>query len=128
MKQRSTSMAKAMREAEPVRAQFRKDFPCCMYCGRFGGDIHEISRGGSREKSLGERCALLRLCRHCHERIHKDWTVEQQYALKALRDPDGFDRVRLNLLRNRWEDAISESDVWRAAPEVLSRVMSWSNI
>lgn len=110
------------READPVRRQFADDNQYCMVCGRLGGDIHEIARGPARQKALDQVYALLRLCRADHDRVHKHWSMAQQYALKGLRDPDNYSRTKLNRLRGRAPDAISERQVWQALPEVLKRV------
>jgi len=94
-----------------VREQMKEDFPCCMRCHRWAHDTHEISRGAFRAKSLGERCAFLRLCRKCHEDLHRNWSLEQQYCLKRMMDPGHYDRVRLNELRGREPGAIIDAEV-----------------
>lgn len=110
------------RSAEQVRSEFEESFPLCMICPNEATDTHEISRGPGRQNSLGERCALLRLCRRHHDELHRSWTVGQQYVLKALMDVEHFDRQRLNELRGRNKDAIDERDMWRDLPEVLARL------
>jgi len=117
----SKKRQRANRAAAPVRKQFAEDFPCCMVCGRCATDTHEISRGSSRGASLGVRAALLRLCRRCHDMVQQ-WPLDTQLALKAVRDVEYFDRVEVNRLRGRADDAISEQEVWAVLPEVLRRI------
>lgn len=50
------------------------------------------------------------------------WRIVEQLALKALCDVKHYDRVKVNQLRGRQPDAITESEVWAALPEVLRRI------
>jgi len=101
-----------------IRSQFETEFDRCWLCGvkaintwppRL--ETHEISRGPNRQKSLQERCALIRTCQRCHQNRLDGMDVVQQYALKLMFDPNGYDRVRLNRLRNRADNAVTEGEV-----------------
>lgn len=66
-------------------------------------DCHEILNGPLRDKTLGEPCSLLVLCWICNSNEMTDkskWPVAKQLALLQLRDPESYDLVRFNWLRN----------------------------
>lgn len=88
------------------RSAWRQKFPATL-------DVHEIARGGSRERAYQDRRAWLLLCREHHEDMDDadEWPVARQYALKKLCDPDHYDRVWLNRCRDRADDAITEKEV-----------------
>ena len=77
-------------------------------------EIHHIARGCNRKKGQYERCNLVRTCQRCHAERLDGMPVAMQYALKLLHDRDGYDRVVLNLLRGRADDAVDELDVFAA--------------
>lgn len=84
-----------MREVKPIRDALRAEVGCCEICGTSRGtlDVHEIGRGTSREACLGERCAILVVCRSCHsEKLSQpaEWTEARQLALLAKRRPKDF--------------------------------------
>lgn len=80
-------------------------------CGRFALHAHHIPRGVHREKALYELSAILRLCNVCHNGRFDGMPVVRQLAYKKLRDPKHYDRVEVNLLRDRQPDAITEAEV-----------------
>jgi len=89
-------------------------FPFCQvpWCRAKATQIHEISRGPARGASLGVRAAILHLCEFDHGQM--DWLpVEAQLALKLLADPDGYDRLAVNVLRGRQPEAITADQVDR---------------
>ena len=114
---------RAKREADKRRNAFRKEQVRCCKCGLAYGeplDVHEIAAGGSRAQSARERCAWLLLCRTCHNEV-QGWPREkmvQQYALKKRSDPDYYDRVALNRIRGRADDAITEAEVDEAMERI----------
>jgi 5-methylcytosine-specific restriction endonuclease McrA len=122
MKPVSNKRQSRNREAKPIRDKFAADHPNCMVCGRPADDTHEIARGPARRKAQDKPFALLRLCRECHDDVHAKWSLGQQYALKALMDNGNYDRVALNRLRCREDDAISEREVWMEVAVVLRRI------
>ena len=86
----------------------------CMACGRSGAwDVHEIASGPARHKAIKEPCAWLLLCRPCHNEMHDRtiWSITRQLALKKKMDPDNYDRIRVNELRGRHPEAITEEEV-----------------
>jgi hypothetical protein len=93
-----------------LRDEYRAEFPRCQWCGERATDLHEIARGASRNAALSERCCWLHLCRACHE-IVGGLPVVAQLAIKWLADPIGYDRRKVNEIRGRAPEAISEGDV-----------------
>ena len=119
VKQVSAKRRRKMRDVKSVRDEYHAR-PCDV-CQERSDDVHEIARGCHRDGALGERCALLSTCRGCHREL-QDWPLPEQYALKALRDGENYDRVRLNELRGRGPDAINEVEVIQAAVLVLPKI------
>ncbi len=93
-----------------AREQYRHEFHRCQWCGTTGSEVHEIARGPGRRKALGVRAAWLHLCRDCHREI-ASIPPAGQLAIKWLGDPVGYDRVTVNRLRGRADNAISEAEV-----------------
>lgn len=123
MKRISKARADIVSAAEPVRTELADDWPNCMLCSRRqASDTHEITRGPARSKSLGTRSCLLRLCRMCHLYVHDKFSPARQLCLKAIREPDWYDRLEVNKLRGRAPDSISESDVWSELKWVLNEI------
>lgn len=88
-----------MREVKPIRDALRSEVAQCEICGTQRGvlDVHEIGRGPCRAICLGERCALLIVCRSCHsEKLSQpaEWTEARQLALLAKRRPRDFNLTR----------------------------------
>lgn len=97
-------------DADEIRSAYRFEFPWCQWCHRAATDLHEISRGAGRGVSLAVRAALLHLCNECHRIM--DWLpVSGQLAIKKLADPEGYDRVAVNRLRGRTDNAITDAEV-----------------
>lgn len=113
-----------------TRSEWSQDFDFCFACGRsnrigYGDDpggalwwleTHEIAGGPSRQKSLREPATWLRVCSDCHRGPrglhHKGvWPVVRQLALKRLYDPQYYNRRRVNELRGRAPEAITEREV-----------------
>lgn len=113
MKRVSPKRAKINHDASGERNAYKALFPWCQYpgCDRQAVETHEISRGPSRSKSLGVRAALLNLCRPHHDEIHRSPSVVRDLAMKRIADPEGYDRRRVNELRGRQPDAITEAEV-----------------
>lgn len=98
---------------KPDRDEYRAQFSICQWCSdKQASELHEISRGAGRGSSLGVRAAWLHLCHDCHEEMGR-LSVPAQLAIKAISDPEGYDRVAVNRLRGRADDSISEQDVER---------------
>ena len=85
----------------------------CMACGCSGaGDVHEIARGPHRHAAMSEPACWLLLCRSCHEDMGApDYPIARQLALKQIRDAGNYDRRRVNVLRGRQPEAITEEEV-----------------
>ena len=113
---------------QPVRHAFRNHHCQCWICGGLGWDgtldVHEIARGAHRAKAVLDICNWIATCRDCHEDLgdYSIWPIVDQYALKYLRDPEYYDRVRINALRGRAPDAISEEEVREAIKEVQPKL------
>ena len=103
-----------LRHVKKARVAFLAEFPRCMMCQtKQSTDVHEIARGASRSRAVLLRETWLALCRECHEEAgdyHK-WPIVRQLALKLLRDPKFYDRVLVNRIRGRAEDAITGEEV-----------------
>jgi len=89
----------------------------CFWCGSPGEHTHHIAKGARR---IDIHCNLIRLCGSCHHQIHNDPRINiiHEYAIKALGDPDEYNRVMLNNIRGRADNAVSEVEVIQAAMEL----------
>jgi len=112
-------------ESSGVLEAFATEFAKCWLCGTRAGntwpprlEIHHIARGPARAKAREERAALFRACQPCHRQRLDSMSVVVQLAVKCLADPAGYDRVLVNQLRGRADDAISEEDVAVAADAI----------
>ena len=105
-------MKRSRPKSNKLRAAYR-DQECQLCHHRRATCVHEIAQGPAREKALAERTAWLALCTDCHQRMHdpSDFPLERQYALKYVEDAEHFDRVQLNRLRGRADDAIDWVDM-----------------
>lgn len=88
-----------MKRVKPIRDALREEVGCCEICGKTNGtlDVHEIGRGQFRVLCLGERCALLIVCRGCHsEKLSQpaEWTEARQLAVLAMSRPRDFSLAR----------------------------------
>lgn len=95
MRRVSSKRQRRNSEVKPVRDNLRKEVGKCELCGRFSSvlDVHEISRGVHRQKSLDKLFALLVVCRSCHDDLGsaKQWPEARQLAIlaeKRLKDWD----------------------------------------
>lgn len=117
LRRRSPKRRRLMESVHPVREEFLASQGFCWICGKrtVELDCHEISRGSSREASLGERAAWLACCRLCHDELDDPtvWPVTRQLAVKRISDTDYYDRPKVNGLRGRQPDAITEEEVVR---------------
>lgn len=112
MRRVSKKRAKLNRQVKPLRDQYRWEFPKCQvpWCKAAATELHEISRGAARGASLGERASWLHLCSFDHKQM--DITpIACQLAIKAIADPDGYDRETVNALRGRMPNAITSDEV-----------------
>ena len=123
MRSQSRKRAKLMREVRKSRDDFAAEYEVCCCCRqRKEITVHEIARGSFRELALRERSAWLPACKQCNEgplHDHTEWPISHQLALKALVDPDYYDRVGLNKMRSRKQTAVTEIDVLRALKFIL---------
>lgn len=94
MKRMSDKAKARYKEAKPIRDSLRESVGRCEVCDRayFTGsvtplDVHEISRGVHRQKSLDKLFALLVVCRWCHDQLGdaRQWSEARQLALLAER-------------------------------------------
>jgi len=102
-----------------TRAEWAREHAQCMICGERWIDhlhVHEIACGPARAKALEEPATWLRLCWRCHlddDGVHNYavWPIVRQLALKKVHDPEHYDRVKVNELRGRAAEAITEAEV-----------------
>jgi len=88
-----------METVKPIRDAFREEVGHCEICEKSRGtlDVHEIARGVHREACLSERCALLVVCRSCHEEKLSqalEWPETRQLAILADSRPRDFNLTR----------------------------------
>ena len=107
------------REAEPRRQAFRDEFTACWLCKRPAVDIHEMTPGAGRRRGFQERATWIRTCRLCHATSLQPFLVPYslagQLALKALRDPEWYDRELVLAIRGKAPTAVTEPEVVSAA-------------
>lgn len=104
-----------------TRAQWSEQQCSCFVCGYtsltgYGLETHEIVRGSGREKSLTEPSTWIRACNYktpndCHRRKLDGMPIVMQLVLKKKFDPEHYNRERVNVLRHRQPDAITEAEV-----------------
>lgn len=120
MKRQSKKRRDLMAEIGPERTAFVLEYWNCMVCGPAWRqsrppvlDVHEITRGGSRASTVGDRRSWLLLCRQCHDAMDNvdQWPTVAQYALKLIQDNSHYDRIWLNRARGRDDDAIEHDEV-----------------
>lgn len=122
MRQISSKRRQLTKETAPARTAFALEFPDCWHCeSRWRRtfpqvlETHEMVRGVDRHKALRHRSTWIRVCRNCHD-IVAAWPLARQLALKKIHDPEHYDRVEVNRLRGRADDAVSEEEVSGAMP------------
>lgn len=96
------------------RKDYLVEFPRCMVCGQRSECVHEIARGTCRKVAFGEPCTWLATCAVCNcgpLTDAKEWPVARQLALKLLQDGKRYDRCRVNVIRGRCPEAITEAEV-----------------
>lgn len=117
MKSVSKKRAKLMREVRQERMGFIAEKPYCFACqATFLPDlcVHEIARGSHRGQAVSQRVAWLVLCKYCNcgdVNRYDVYPLARQYLLKKYHDSAHYDRVALNRMRGRADDAISEEEV-----------------
>lgn len=99
MRQISNKRRALIKQVKPIRDGLRDEVGRCEICGISRGivDIHEIGRGVYREACLGERCALLVVCRTCHDEklaFASEWPETRQLAALARSRPSDFNLTR----------------------------------
>jgi excisionase family DNA binding protein len=125
---RMSSKAKArFIECKPIRDALRESVGRCEICDRASAplDVHEISRGVHRQKSLDKLFALLVVCRWCHEKLGsaKEWPEARQLALLAERRLYDWDlEAYLMLTSPRAMKRIEIDEVVKYMPTTLLKV------
>lgn len=110
----SKKRAALNRSVQKRRADFRKEFSRCCWCGESrlrDHTIDEIVRGSSRGVALGDRRAWLPACYTCNSFILTGIAIEQKLAIKLCIDPAYFDLEAINKMRGRSGHAITLADV-----------------
>ncbi len=103
----SSKRRKRMKEVKSLRSSLIKQAGRCMVCSvstnRARLACHEILNGPLRDKTLSEPCSLLVLCWDCNSNKMTDkaeWPVARQLAVLQDKNPEHYDLVRFNWLRN----------------------------
>ena len=73
--------------------------------------VHEMARGPARAKAVLEPAAWFSACRSCHEGALAAMPIARQLAYKKMNDYPRYDRVIVNRLRGRADEAVTEDDV-----------------
>lgn len=108
-------------KVKAIREQYAESHQQCQFfnCPKMGEQTHEIARGPSRGLSLGDDCALLRLCFHHHNWLHRHPIFEYGVAVKWFANDGTFDLLRLNELRGRAPGSVDYEDVRRATVDMM---------
>ncbi|MCK9569292.1 hypothetical protein M0R72_10175 [Candidatus Pacearchaeota archaeon] len=99
------------------RTTWGKQFGVCWLCdGAYSSvpgnhvETHEIARGVHRSKAVANPAAWMRVCSECHDTLGS-MSIVEQLALKKIHDPEWYDRVAVNRLRSRADEAITEAEI-----------------
>lgn len=123
MRKISNKRRELIKTVKPIRDELREEVGHCEICKTPRGimDVHEIGRGVYREACLGERCALLVVCRSCHdEKLSHvaEWTEARQLAVLAMSRPHDFNLTRfLAITTPRAPRRIEISEITKWFPE-----------
>jgi len=94
-----------------VLSDFASAFNECWFCGgRWPLEIHHIARGCHRAAGRMIEANLIRICSNCHDTV-ASMGIAAQLALKKICDPKNYDRVAVNRLRGRADEAVTEAEV-----------------
>lgn len=108
--------AAQLREREAWAEQFNRCWICFCTARNVsvtgpGLETHEIASRAQAPNRWAEKCNYFRSCPTCHREV-LSWICEAlQLAYKRMNDPENYDRVKVNLMRGRQTNAISESEV-----------------
>lgn len=122
MRRESEKRKEARELAAPLREAFAWEYDQCFACWDawrsnpaipYRLETHEMARGCHRKEAYRDRATWLRLCRRCHDQMddYTQWPVAKQLALKKICDPDYYERVKVNKLRGRSDNAITKGEV-----------------
>lgn len=100
-----------------VLEDFAYKFRYCWVCGyslvnswrRL--EIHHIARGCHRKSGHSEECNLIRACADCHRDKLDSMPIARQLALVKMNNEEHYNRVVVNKLRKRSENAVTEEEV-----------------
>lgn len=105
-----------------ILAAFAEQHARCWLCGTRREntwpprlEIHHMVRGANRQAAREEVCVLIRTCQRCHQELLEGMGIVDQLAIKLLRDPEHYDRPKVNELRRRAPDAVTDEEVLKAA-------------
>ena len=107
MRKRSKKKEKEIRETSPARKLYREAHPECQVCqSNPTTEVHEIARGGCRQRSVRDADCWLAVCHECHERLgdYSWWPIEKQVALKCRRTIESVNEVRSGLRQLTYKD------------------------
>lgn len=94
-----------------ARRTWSRQFQHCWICQRPAEHVHEIASRAQAPGRWADERNYLRACAVCNLDL-LEWLPEAaQLAMKLLYDPENYDRLFVNQLRGRAENAITESVV-----------------
>ena len=103
--------------AKISRTLWGQQFDRCWCCGQPADpakcrhlETHEIARGVHRAKAVAAPAAWIRVCSLCHDTVGS-MSIVTQLAMKKINDPECYDRVAVNRMRGRADEAVTEAEV-----------------
>lgn len=126
LRKRSKARAKSDREIMPARREYLCEFDRCAYpcCRKSAACVHEIAFGnGVRPQAVKDPATWLPSCIE-HNKSGQGFhdvmrmPIVAQLALKMILDFSRYDRERVNEMRGKARDAITQAEVDTAAKEL----------
>jgi 5-methylcytosine-specific restriction endonuclease McrA len=115
------------REQLAERREWGSDFYFCWVCGQRQSfaplEVHEIASRAQAPNRWATQENYFRACSQCNSHVLNNLPESLQLAIKKHFDPDRYDRVLINRLRGRADNAISEGDVraWNDFVRAISK-------
>lgn len=101
-------------------------FDYCWICGcreMHPLQTHEIASRAKAPNKWADVRNYVRTCPTCHSEVFSWLPEAAQIALKKRHDQENYDRVFINRIRGRADDAVSEGEVrlWLKLWEIIQR-------
>lgn len=111
------------REREQWAERFEGCWLCRLHWLSCRLEIHEIGSRAIAPLKWADKRNYLITCSKCHSEIFSWLPEAAQIGLKKLHDKENYDRVFINRIRGRADDAVSEGEVtqWAKMWEIIQR-------